>query len=186
MAPVTLRAAAGANVIIAGSVVVNAWAPEPGMANVYATSYSETATLDGSEVGIPQQVFIDGAPLQQIGTSNAHPACTTGLPVCMVAVGSGLADLLTLPGSFWFDKNADRLLADGDRARFPLSNRRSAVCRAHDRQLHSRGRKSGDRSGVARRRHGRSRRRAPFSRCAQRRWSFRGLPALVDHPLHMP
>jgi hypothetical protein len=126
-APITIRAAPGATPVIAGSAAVSTWSPASGApSNVYVTSWDPSLTptgFRGPEAvtrGAPQTVFVDGAPLQQIGIQgdSPHASCPTPGGVCRAVVGATLADLADHPGSFFFDSASSqlyvRLADDGD------------------------------------------------------------------------
>jgi parallel beta-helix repeat protein len=91
-APLLIAAAAGAHPVVKGSQLVTTW---------QATATAGVWRATGWTVN-SQQVFVDGAPLQQIGVpSSFYAAPASDGTVMYTPVGSGLADLT--PGSFWYD-----------------------------------------------------------------------------------
>lgn len=122
-APITLRAEAGASPVVSGSAVATGWTRHNGPVwqlpwnpNQVVTGYSGPEVVTRKA---PQQVFVNGAPLQQVaGVLDAvHPACPDATrDWCRRAVGTGLGDVLATPGSFFFDAASQMLylhLADG-------------------------------------------------------------------------
>ncbi len=99
-APLTIAAYPGETPMVKGSQIVGGWVTS-GIPNVWV----KTAWTIAS-----QQVFIDSAPLQQIGVPSSFYAGTASPtdPTVMIApVGAGLADVVA--GSFFFDANAQKL-----------------------------------------------------------------------------
>lgn len=118
-APITIRAAAGAQPVVSGSVQVTAWANLRGA--IWSTPWSATQLgpegCSGGECpmlprGAPQQVFVDGVPLQQVAgiLPAVHPACpsSTG-DWCREVVGASLTELDTRAGAFFFDSGTNTL-----------------------------------------------------------------------------
>jgi parallel beta-helix repeat protein len=115
-APLVIRAAPGADPVIAGSALATGWTVQGG--GIWHTAWDDTAEPSGywGPESVtrkpPQQVFVDGTPLQQIGgiLPTIHPACPSpGEDYCREAIGSSVADLDQHPGSFFFDAAAKRL-----------------------------------------------------------------------------
>lgn len=101
--PITVRSMPGATVELKGSDVVTGWESSSG------TIWRKTNWTVNS-----QQLFADGVPLQQIGTTSPFNTIYWGTTPILPPTGTGTADMP--PGSFFYDQAAKILyvrLADG-------------------------------------------------------------------------
>ena len=94
---IALRALPGNLVTLKGSDLVRGW-----------VRYSDRIWRRPAWEVNSQQVFVDGAPLQQIGASSPlhHQIIFDGKPN-LPAVGQGLQDMF--PGTFWYDRAGSNL-----------------------------------------------------------------------------
>ena len=87
--PIVLRANSGSNVQIKGSDLVTGWVKHNG------SIWKKTNWNVNS-----QQVFVDGAPLQQLGNNCPYNSIPWGSSVILPPMGTTLADIFT--GSFYY------------------------------------------------------------------------------------